>query len=218
MNLHHEYRIIHEGGDTVYHGKDCIHIPHLFQKHVKYDIVSTGINRLLHGKDKPMSYRAIDVARFIVNYSNDMKYGITHLKLQKMLYFEQGYFFMDKGTECFSDDMEAWGLGPVVREVWEEFKSNGSANIQKINSILIYDDPNDIWSINRVPYINRIRDKKDQKRISDVVDIFKDYSASRMVDLTHNQRPWKSVYVPHKNNIIPKQVIKEYFTDGKESA
>lgn len=188
-----------------------------FQKYMKCDIIIYDKQRK-HRKDDIMSYKAIDVARYIVNYSNDMEYGITHLKLQKMLYFVQGYFFMDKGSECFSDEMEAWGLGPVVRNVWEEFKSSGSANIQKIHSILIFDTPGDVWSVRRIPYINTIKDREDLRRINEVVDLFKNYSASRMVDITHSQKPWKSVYVPHKNNIIPKEIIKEYFTNETRPA
>ena len=34
-----------------------------------------------------MAYKVLDVARYIINYSNKMEYGISNLKLQKLLYF-----------------------------------------------------------------------------------------------------------------------------------
>ena len=37
-------------------------------------------------------YNALDVSRYIINYSNDKNYGISNLKLQKILYFVQAYF------------------------------------------------------------------------------------------------------------------------------
>ena len=36
-----------------------------------------------------MSYKVLDVCRFVINYSNERDYGISNLKLQKVLYFIQ---------------------------------------------------------------------------------------------------------------------------------
>ena len=33
-----------------------------------------------------MVYKALDVARYIINYSNKQEYSISNLKLQKILY------------------------------------------------------------------------------------------------------------------------------------
>lgn len=34
-----------------------------------------------------LSLNVLDVARYVVNYSNEKDYGISNLKLQKVLYF-----------------------------------------------------------------------------------------------------------------------------------
>ena len=34
----------------------------------------------------------LDVCRYIINYSNKKDYGISNLKLQKILYFIQAFF------------------------------------------------------------------------------------------------------------------------------
>jgi len=34
-----------------------------------------------------MSYKVLDVCRHVINYSNEHDYGISNLKLQKVLYF-----------------------------------------------------------------------------------------------------------------------------------
>ena len=43
-----------------------------------------------------MSYDVLEVCRHVINYSNEQDYGISNLKLQKVLYFIQAYFLIDK--------------------------------------------------------------------------------------------------------------------------
>ena len=59
-----------------------------------------------------MSYKVLDVCRHVINYSNEHDYGISNLKLQKVLYFIQAYFLTKKKdhTPCFDEKIEAWDL------------------------------------------------------------------------------------------------------------
>lgn len=61
-----------------------------------------------------MAYKALDIARYVIDYSNYKKYRITNLRLQKILYFIQAAFLVFGQKPCFDDVIEAWGLGPVV--------------------------------------------------------------------------------------------------------
>ena len=38
-----------------------------------------------------MGYDVLEVCRHVINYSNEKEYGISNLKLQKVLYFIQAY-------------------------------------------------------------------------------------------------------------------------------
>ena len=77
-----------------------------------------------------MTYKVLDIARYIINYSNEQQYGISNLKLQKLLYFVQAEFlaFTEKKQPCFQEEIEAWGFGPVVPGVYKEFRQYGSSN------------------------------------------------------------------------------------------
>lgn len=159
----------------------------------------------------------MDVARFIVNYSNEKDYSISNLKLQKLLYFVQAYYlsYTDAHQACFKEDIQAWDFGPVVPEVYKAFKQYGGNNIPYITSYFVYDEKN-IWTIRRVEFKKSCIPLEDQKNIEEVVEMFKDYTASDLVKLTHNQDPWKKTYQPNKRNqVISQQIIKEYF-DGKQ--
>ena len=52
-----------------------------------------------------MSYDVLEVCRHVINYSNEQEYGISNLKLQKVLYLIQAYFLIDKtkSASCFDD-------------------------------------------------------------------------------------------------------------------
>ena len=76
-------------------------------------------------------YNVLDVARYIIWYCKKKGYSISNLKLQKILYFVQAEFLVSVGSPCFAEEIEAWDFGPVVPEVYHEFKIFGSADIPK---------------------------------------------------------------------------------------
>ena len=73
-------------------------------------------------------YKAISVAKYIINYSNSIDSPISNLKLQKLLYYVQAAFLVEEGKKCFCDEIVAWAFGPVVPDVYtnilKEFKSS----------------------------------------------------------------------------------------------
>lgn len=48
---------------------------------------------------------------------------ITHLKLQKLCYYAQGYALALLNEPMFEEEIEAWEHGPVVRALYNEYKS-----------------------------------------------------------------------------------------------
>ncbi len=157
-----------------------------------------------------MEYKVQDVARYIINYSNNQNYGISNLKLQKLLYFVQAecLAFTKEKKPCFMEEIEAWGFGPVVPCVYQEYKQYGAVNIPSVNFYYVVSDE---WELIKKKYNEDIIAPEDRAIINGVVDGFKDYSASQLVQITHNQLPWYSVYEQGQNNIITKSSIKEYF-------
>lgn len=140
-------------------------------------------------------YNVLDIAKYVIYYCTKKGYLITNLKLQKILYFIQAAFLVYKDYSCFVEEIEAWDFGPVVPEVYHEYKCFGNSNI-------FLEDEN-------IPYIN----KEDRKLMDDMIDECSDYTAAELVSLTHKQAPWKRAYKKYYNNIISKESIKEYFED-----
>lgn len=140
-------------------------------------------------------YSAIDVAKYIIWYCKQKGYSISNLKLQKILYFVQAAFLVDCGRPCFTEQIEAWDFGPVVPEVYHYFKIFGSADIPEFAGI------------NSEAAIIR----SDREVINEMVDQCGKYSASLLVEITHNQNPWREAYRKGYNNPIRNESIRAYF-------
>lgn len=146
-----------------------------------------------------MSYKVLDVCKYVIDYSNEKEYGISNLKLQKILYFIQAYFLIKQPSRCcFDDKIEAWDFGPVVPKAYRKYKQFGSSDIPTIIDFEKSDSNDCITG-------------DDKNLIKTVIDKFADYSATDLVGLTHNQSPWIDAYIPHMNREITPEAIKEYF-------
>lgn len=153
-------------------------------------------------------YDVLDVSRYVINYSNEKGYGISNLKLQKLLYFIQAFFLINKGDCCFEDKIEAWIFGPVVPRAYRRYKQYGSIDIPTQNTYWDFDDEFNLVEVEfgDYPFLD-----EDVSLIKEVVNQFKDYSANDLVSLTHKQDPWRNAFKKNKNAEIEPESIKEYF-------
>lgn len=158
-----------------------------------------------------MTYNVLDVCRHVINYSNEKDYGISNLKLQKILYFIQAFFLISTSEPCFKERIEAWDFGPVVPEAYREYKQFGSCDIPFISHVIDF-NYEDMWNSQIYEYKDNIISDENKIRIDAVVDNFADYSATDLVTITHRQAPWKNAYQRGKNNEITIDAIKEYFS------
>lgn len=155
------------------------------------------------------TYNVLDIARYVINYCNDNNFHISNLKLQKILYFIQAGFYLNKGNECFKENIEAWKYGPVIPEVYHEFKQYGSTNIPYISEYM--DFSGGIFNCKSVRYNEDIIDDADKIIINELINNCNKYTASQLVDITHKQKPWIDSYVNGINNVIDKSTLQKYF-------
>lgn len=123
------------------------------------------------------------------------KYIVSNLKLQKILYFIQAKFLVEKNTLCFSEKIEAWTFGPVIPEVHQQYKIFGNAHIPCV-------DVQDDFKIS----------EQDKASIDNMIDKCAKFTASQLVEITHRQTPWKKAYKSYQNNEITQLSIKEFFS------
>lgn len=137
-------------------------------------------------------YSAFDISNYIIEYSNRKHYFISGLKLQKLLYFVQVYFLVEKNKPCFREKLIAWDFGPVVVEVYEKYKQYASLDI-----------PADMAGAYYVC-------EECTELIDKVVDMFAFCPATVLTDIAIHQLPYeKAAFSPEK--VIGIQDIREYF-------
>ena len=122
-------------------------------------------------------YTALQIARYFIKKGMSEKETakLTNLKLQKILYYAQGWYLANFDTPLFEDTIEAWRYGPAIRSVYQEFKDSGSS---------VLDTPIEEWEINEI-------DKDTKNFLDEIWKIYKQYSGSDLITLTHNEEPYK---------------------------
>ncbi len=138
-------------------------------------------------------YDAMDVAKYVITHCREMQRPISNLKLQKLLYFIQAQFLGGEDHACFFNRIEAWDLGPVVPDVYHHFKVYGS------NPLILWNEGNFGVSAH------------DRRVIDRIVDRCNVYTASELVDLTHQQTPWIQAREKGYNGQITNESIRRFF-------
>ena len=86
------------------------------------------------------------ICNFLINRGVDENRPITNISLQKMLYFAQGFYLAEKDKPLFQEEIYAWKFGPVVKEVYHEYKYYGNNYIERPTFSLDFNRPLSIES------------------------------------------------------------------------
>lgn len=160
--------------------------------------------------------RAVDIAKWFIwknhieqleNVSDDDDYevyeGITHLKVQKLLYYAQGISLALYNDSLFDENIFAWQHGPVVKEVYSFLCSNGRKDITF----------RDEW-LEEVEEIEK--DDKLNNVLNLTYDNFGGYTAWQLREKSHIPGgPWEvTVKTNGMDRIISNDLIKKYFKEN----
>lgn len=136
-----------------------------------------------------MIYSASKVSQYIIFWHKQRGLSVSHVKLQKLLYYVQGYALVKKEEPLFYENFQAWKHGPVIPEIYQDYKSYGS------NALNVFGHPR--LEIN------------DEIIINDILENFSNYNAFIMAEQTHKETPWKA-HIEFED-IIPQSEIKSFF-------
>jgi uncharacterized phage-associated protein len=144
-------------------------------------------------------HKAIDVANWFIAKSAESGDLITHLKVQKLLYYAEAWTQTLADTELFDEQLQAWAHGPVVPEIFHEFKSHGW-------------QPLPVPSDERFPEIS----KEATEILEQVFEVYGDIPAKTLENMTHEDEPWirargDKSQEERCDKIIPKEEVRQYF-------
>lgn len=115
------------------------------------------------------------VAEYIINQNASDDSDLTNLKLQKLLYYCQGFHLAIKEVPLFNGSIEHWEHGPVVPAMYHEYKKYGKTPLSPSADMDFDSIPNDSREI-----------------IDEVLKVYGQFSALKLRDMTHNESPWRN--------------------------
>jgi len=118
--------------------------------------------------------------------------GISNLKLQKLVYYAQGFYSALFEKPLFRNSILAWAHGPVVDELYQTYKCYGRDHIPV---------PTD--------FNNKSLTKDELELIEEVFDVYGQYSAWKLRNMTHEESPW--LVHEAQADVIPLPEITEFF-------
>jgi uncharacterized phage-associated protein len=144
---------------------------------------------------------AYEVAKYLIQLaaSEVEPDQLTHLRLQKLLYYVQGWSIALRGP-MFTDRIEAWAHGPVVKSVYPKFADFGS-------------DPIPASKVDEAKGLTE--DECDL--IAAVWGAAKGFSAMALREKTHSEKPWieargKCGPADKCDTEITQKAMQEYFS------
>lgn len=137
------------------------------------------------------------LARYIVSYFQEAGDPVDNLKLQKLLYYVQGWCLAVHDEPAFADEIEAWVHGPVIPGVYVQYKSYR-------------------WNPIEAEVEKPVLDEDLRELIHDVLNVYGADSGFELEQRTHNEEPWIEARDglardEESHEIITKASMKKFF-------
>jgi uncharacterized phage-associated protein len=123
-------------------------------------------------------FKALDFARYILARCGPM----SHLKLQKLLYYVEAWHLAFFEESIIDEDFKAWLHGPVCVPVWHELKKHSVLN----GGIKVKDHAT---ARVRKAVEDELTDEQ-KELIGDVLAEYGNKTAYHLECLTHAEQPW----------------------------
>jgi uncharacterized phage-associated protein len=145
---------------------------------------------------------ALSVAREFVRLSlaGSEPDPLTNLRLQKLLYYAQGWSLALRNANLFAEEIQARHQGPVVGKVYRALSQGQKAGV--INE----------------RQLGKAHDllPEEAALVKAVWETYRRYSATQLAELAHNEAPWRMVWGDgladgRGAEAIPDQAIADHF-------
>ena len=133
----------------------------------------------------------------------------NQLKLQKLVYYSEGWHLAYFERPLIHEDFEAWIHGPVVRSMWDDYKKT---KCNMLTDLRLKDE----YSEKIRAFFSQTLNPQQIELLSDVIKEYGDKSSYHLEALSHSEPPWKEArngYFPSERSeaIISKDTMKNYY-------
>lgn len=148
---------------------------------------------------------SLQLMRYILTRSGSM----SHLKLQKLVYYIEGHHLAYFEAPLIEDEFEAWVHGPVSRKIFNALREHS----------LLYGDirfvkETGVQAPEEIAHKTLSQDQIDL--IDEVIETYGKFTGMQLESMTHNEKPWlearKGCAPGDKcTNLISKETMRTYF-------
>lgn len=150
-----------------------------------------------------MSHSSVDVAYRLLQIAKEKDIQLSNLQLQKLIYIAHGYLLGWVGEPLIRDDVQAWKYGPVLPEVYKNFKDNGRSKV----------------STDGIENINFGSDftENEETCLKGVLNLYGEDPAESLINITHQKNtPWDEIWNKKGGKdklfaVIPDELIKNHY-------
>lgn len=144
-------------------------------------------------------HTALDVAAwFLKNIDRSAGDSVTHLKLQKLVYYAQAWSLALLNRPFFEEEVQAWAHGPVAPSVYRAFAGFGWDSLPTVEREVEFDD-------------------EQSNLLGEIASIYGQYQAKQLEAMTHAESPWieaRGALAPEaaSNAVISKQAMRDFYS------
>ncbi|UAM97948.1 SocA family protein [Polaribacter litorisediminis] len=145
----------------------------------------------------------------LVNYILMVGGAMSHLKIQKVLFYIQAYHLAYFDKPIIEDEFQAWVHGPVSRKIYDSAKDISILHTE-LQFTLEDDEQSPIDIINNSLTVSQV------ELVNDVIDELKGLSGLQLENMTHSEEPWLHARRGYESGercavVIPNELITDYY-------
>jgi uncharacterized phage-associated protein len=177
-----------------------------------------------------MPYSAAAIANEFIDLADAQGEKLTHMKLQKLVFFAHGWHLALYGEPLLDEQVEAWKFGPVIRSLYLELREQGDRPVQekivkfrfssRTGVPISKADWRDLVAKEHTPSADDDPANAAETRafLKRVWDVYRPYTAIQLSNLTHAPgTPWDQVFNNYRGQVpkgtdIPADSIRDYFS------
>ena len=159
-----------------------------------------------------MAYDAKTIANYFLDLANKEGRWIDPMGIQKLVYFAHGWNLAILDEPLIKQRVEAWEYGPVISDLYQEFKEFGRYPITRLAKKLERDENGLLYE-----YIPVLEDSAETKKTRELLDrvweTHKHLSSVQLSNMTHLPgSPWTTAREQGKSE-IDDSLIADYIKD-----
>jgi uncharacterized phage-associated protein len=153
-----------------------------------------------------MSYKAAIAANALLQRAfKESRPDVTPMKLQKLLWFLNGWHLAMFGKPAVAEPFEVWRYGPVISSLYQQTKKFGGGPVTEY--LKTFDEK----SGSHLAFVPSDADKEFSEALDVAWEKYIGFNATALSSLTHSaETPW-SVAKKNGVEVIDNELIQRYF-------